>query len=784
MRRPGLRFRLLLFVLVAVLPGIGLLGYAGHVGGELAEGHVRDEATRIAQLVSDQQERTIESSRGLLNGLSRIAALAAPIDPARCRKILEDLIAENPPFNNLAVADLKGDLLCAGAPGRSVSVSHRAHYQRALQSRAFACGNYIVAQLTGRSSLYCATPVFGAGGDIEAVVTAGLDLGALQRRLDAHMFPPGTAVVVTDAEGVVLARRPAAAVGVPFDSPLLARMRAGTPGTVQLRDPDGELRVYAHHAAAGPGGAPAMMVAVGIPLAPVRAQVRAVFARTLAGFAVIAIIALAVALAMGETLLVRRIDRIIATARRLSSGELGARTGLSRAGGEMGQLAAAFDEMARSLEAVSRQNQLILDSTGEGLLGLDRERRITFANPAALRALGYEAGELLGRSFGDLVVEEAPADRRAEASGVLVRKDGRRFPAEYVTTPIHDGGAVVGAVVSVRDVSDRRRLEDQLRHAQKMEAVGQLAGGVAHDFNNLLTAILSFARFVKADLGDDHPSGPDVDEILSSGERAATLTRQLLAFSRRQVLEPRTLDLADVVRGVEKMLRRLIGEDIALETRIDPRAGKVRADPGHVEQVILNLAVNARDAMPDGGRLLIEVADVPPEEPEVLADPSLPAGPLVRIAMADTGIGMDEATQARIFEPFFTTKPAGKGTGLGLSTVYGIVRQSGGAVRVKSAPGRGTTFHVYLPRASEDEVTAAAPASAAVQLTGSDHLLELLPGLSVLFTSGYTAGHLAAEDVAAKGHAFLPKPFTPDGLLRRVREVLDGPGRARRAGGR
>jgi nitrogen-specific signal transduction histidine kinase len=277
--------------------------------------------------------------------------------------------------------------------------------------------------------------------------------------------------------------------------------------------------------------------------------------------------------------------------------------------------------------------------------------------------------------------------------------------------------------VLVEDITERKLLEAQLRQAQKMEAVGRLAGGIAHDFNNLLTAITGYADLALSDLREGDPMRQDMEEILRAAHRAAELTRQLLAFSRQQVLAPRVLDLNEVVQSVDKMLRRLVGEDVELLSVLAPGLGHVKADPGQLEQVIVNLAVNARDAMPTGGKLTIETADAELAETRVRDLATVPAGRYVMLAITDSGTGMDEETKARIFEPFFTTKEQGKGTGLGLATVYGIVKQSGGFIWLYSEPGHGTTFKIYLPRVEGAADALAPPVGTAEVPRGTETVL-------------------------------------------------------------
>jgi signal transduction histidine kinase/CheY-like chemotaxis protein len=418
------------------------------------------------------------------------------------------------------------------------------------------------------------------------------------------------------------------------------------------------------------------------------------------------------------------------------------------------------------------------------------------------------------------------------------------FNQSHVTAMRMAAALAAVAIENVRMLEREREREQRLRQSQKMEAVGRLAGGIAHDFNNLLTAIIGYSQFIQMRLAEEDPLIREVEEIQKASHRAAALTRQLLAFSRKQVLQPKVIDLNTVVSDMEKMLGRLIGEDIELISFPDPELGRVKADPSQVEQVLLNLVVNARDAMPRGGKLIIQTANVVLDESYARTRlGSIAPGRFVMLAVTDTGSGMDRETMSHIFEPFFTTKEQGKGTGLGLSTVYGIVTQSGGDVSVESERTRGTTFKVYLPRVEEAGDQAHAGAAGAgkarpaetvllvedeeivyrllhevLEMNGYDvlgandareaiaicerhagriHLMltdvvmprlsgrelaervaPLRPDMKVLYMSGHTDDAIVHYGVIEAGMAFIQKPFSPNALALKVREVLDAPAAA------
>lgn len=509
---------------------------------------------------------------------------------------------------------------------------------------------------------------------------------------------------------------------------------------------------------------------------------------------------------------------------------------------------------SRAGELSREANQLaqaLFDTSPIAVNIIDLEGRVLRWNKAAEQIFGWTGSEVVGKFLPTLLPDEkvdflaklgrivSGLERSNGEESRRLRQDGAVVIVNVWEDLLYDaGGGVRGIISLLADSSEKLRLEHQLRLAQRLEAVGQLAGGVAHDFNNLLTIISGYSDLALSQLNPKDSLRNNLEEILKAANRASSLTNQLLAFSRRQVLKPKVLDLNLIIADLERMMRRLIGENIDVITILKPDLGRVKADPGQIEQVIVNLAVNARDAMPEGGKLIIETSNAELDAGYASQHVGTKPGSYVVISVSDAGHGMDAETQAHIFEPFFTTREQGKGTGLGLATVYGIVKQSGGNIWVYSEPGHGTTFKIYLPllRRREDEagplpsppapgrgietvllvedeervrelvkevlskqgytvltagngeeglaISQREPRRIDLLLTDvvmprmsgrelAENLARARPPLKVLYMSGYTDNAILQKGMLDPEMKFIQKPFTPEALARKVREVLD-----------
>ena len=507
-----------------------------------------------------------------------------------------------------------------------------------------------------------------------------------------------------------------------------------------------------------------------------------------------------------------------------------------------------------SVRQWERRFEDLFENTKDILFTTDLKGNVTSVNKAAEEVMGWPRSEALGKNIKGLVAPEhavlcSEVTRRILSGDPLqhfeiamLRKDGRKVLLEASARLIRSNGSKDCVQGIARDVTERRQLENMVRQSQKLEAIGRLSGGLAHDFNNLLCVINGHTELLIEALQPGDPAIRNVTQIQKAADSAAELTRQLLAFSRRQVFHPQVVDLNTIVTETKRLLGRLIDEHIEFYTALDPALGRVMVDPVQVEQVIINLVLNARDAMPQGGKLTIETSNLDLGEDYQSKLSHIPAGEYVLLALTDTGCGMDEETQSRIFEPFYTTKEMGKGTGLGLATVYGVVKQSGGFIWVYSEEGRGTTFKVYLPRvaspltetrpsqhsdirkgtetilvvedaeplrvltteflsASGYTVLEAANGDEAIQIAQSyagtidllltdvvmprmggkplvEQMAQIRPHTRVLYMSGYPNDGIVQAGILANGVALLEKPFTREILSKRVRQVLDDPPQA------
>jgi two-component system, cell cycle sensor histidine kinase and response regulator CckA len=487
----------------------------------------------------------------------------------------------------------------------------------------------------------------------------------------------------------------------------------------------------------------------------------------------------------------------------------------------------AENQARQAREAELQKVTMAVEQVGEMVMITDPQGTIQYVNPAFTDVTGYSREEVIGqnprllksgkqdREFYQCLRATLTDGRTFHGRMVNKRKDGTLFTEDATISPVKDAsGRILNYVAVKRDVTEhlraeeeRTKLEQQFQQAQKVESIGRLAGGVAHDFNNMLSIILGYGEMVFSKLDPNDPLREDIHEILEAGRRSAALTRQLLAFSRKQTLQPEVLDLNQLVRDLEKMLHRLIGEDIQLELALAENIGRVKVDPGQIDQVLMNLVINARDAMPRGGKLLIESCDIELDDTYTKEHPGSKAGKYVMLAVTDTGCGMSREILGQIFEPFFTTKEKDKGTGLGLSTVYGIVKQSDGNIWVYSEPGQGTTVKMYFPNTEAVEESAIARPEAAAPVTGGEHILvvedekslrkfdlvitdvvmpnmsgkELAdrlqrnqPDLKILYMSGYTDDVIVHHGVLDPGTPFIQKPFTEQALSVKIRELLGG----------
>ncbi|MDB4879848.1 MAG: putative two-component hybrid sensor and regulator [Gemmatimonadetes bacterium] len=727
-RRTGLSVpgRLLLLVMAAALPPLLFSVFQAHSASRMKREDAEQDALQLAHRIASRVDDHVGTVDALLIGLSRsirVSAADVTHNDRMLSAIGKQLEAQR--FLNLSVADRSGRVVGLSrrptTAGPLLDVSDRKYFREALTTGGLGIGEPMTGRVSGQYSLALGRAVPGRDGKPVGVVAASTQLDQLSALLIASDLPTDAVVTLFDQNGVVLARSLDAERWVGRDVSAFASTRVALrerAGAREVVGTDGIARLTGYATAARVP----WHIAVAVPSHIALAQVHAQEAQARILFAVSLTLSLLLAWMFARGI-VRPVRALTADADAFAAGDLARRTSV-RADGELGALAITFDRMAEALERRSeelgdseRRYRALFDTMPLPMWVYEVDSlRFVAVNDAAVAHYGYSRSQFLARTVLDIrSAEDANVfrtsvmpERLGATRGELyqhVTRDGRTIDVEISSDELTYGSTRVRLVVAI-DVTERRRTEaallasqEQLRQSQKMEAVGSLAGGIAHDFNNLLTAILGYCDLALEGLAPDATAAADVAEIRRAGLRAADLTRQLLAFSRRQVLKPLVFPLGPSVRQMENMLRRLISANIELDMRVAPDTPAVRADPTQLEQVILNLVVNARDAMSRGGRLVLRTGARELGEPCAVAGSALAPGRYAVLEVTDTGTGIAPEIRERLFEPFFTTKGRGQGTGLGLATVYGVMQQSGGGIEVTSTPGQGTSFTLYFPTA-------------------------------------------------------------------------------------
>jgi PAS domain S-box-containing protein len=838
-------------VVATGLPLIGLLVHATRHEYEMALLSGETRAYHLAGATATSARSLVTMVRDILASGARRDA-SALLDPERCGVTVEDLQGILAFLPNILVADRNGDVMCSGiATERVVSVAERDWFRAILAGASFAVGSPVTGVITRTWVVAVAVPVRGPDGAVHGVLAASLPLLRFQNLLAGVTPGPRDLVTIATGNRVIVARstNPNAWVGRKLPPPV-AEVEHRRSGYVASRavDAEGVERTWADVEVPGLG----WHVYGGIPTAEVMASARAnLRQRLLLGGLILLVVAVLAHLL--QSMITGSLRHLVAV-----TGSVRDQHQVKAPPGAPLEVVAVAERFDRTLKARIRAEQeerrakerfrSIVDNAVLGIYVSTEDGSFLEVNPAFATLMGYDdPRELLAAGPEALYADPSQrvsvmaSHRNREIIDGLeldwVRRDGQHLAVRIYGKAITLADGRRAFEIMVEDITERRRLEEQLRTTQKMEAVARLAGGLAHDFNNLLTVIRMNAELAQEEIGEEGAGAATVDELVRAAEGAQQLTRQLLSFSRRkhEPSEPRRVSPNNVIRGVEKMLGRLIGEDVHLTTDLLPELPRVRIDPAQLEHVLLNLAINARDALPEGGTITISTRTAPPPAGASAATDT----PWVRISVEDDGVGMTEAVRARIFEPFFTTKDSDSGTGLGLATAYAVVTSAGGRISVESAVDRGTRFEILLPGIQgaqpgdetpprpkevrggtetvlmvEDNAAVRRAVQRALEGAGYDvlvacdgqegnDLLEghpgpldlvitdvvmpkvsgpeladrveaLRPGTPILFMSGYTADHPLAERVARRHVHFIPKPFEISQLLARVRTALSG----------
>ncbi|WP_245313896.1 ATP-binding protein [Bradyrhizobium elkanii] len=726
-----------MLVAIALLPAIAIQGYNEFDRRRARQLEVQDHALSLAKLAAADQQQIVQGIRQVLIALSELPSIKSR-DSAGCTAYLSAIKQRFPAFITVIVTDLKGLSFCH-TDGKQVDVSKRAYFNRALATGAFTVGEYSIGLSSDQKVMQFALPFYDENRSMGGVIIASLGLDWLGDYV-ARKASGWSALAVTDRNGTYLARYPDNDRFVGTKMPGFGHLTMDGRDAADVVDVDGIERIQSY--AALEDGSGGLVISFGLDKARAFAEIQRETLRDTLLILLSTTLVLALASLGARQFIHRPLGQLVDAANQWRLGEFSRRVDIS-ANWEIALVADAFNTMADALEC--REQELskakdvaeeaaarittIFESTNDSVLIVDRDRRIRYLNGPAWASIA-EGHDIIGKTL----FEAFQDDRQIEVLRQIEERTSEQqaaffevyCPRRSIWYAINAFPSSQGFAIFLRDITEhkhaleaRRQMEEQLHQSQKMESVGQLTGGVAHDFNNLLTVVSGNLELVE--------TATDVCRVRKFAaaaqraiDRGTKLTAQLLAFSRRQTLNPKVFNAGQRISEFQDLVRQAVGAGYEIELRADDQLWPCYVDPSLLETALLNLVLNARDAMPDGGVLQIETRNIIVEE-GALAGCS--AGPFVKLSVTDTGCGMPPEVQDRVFEPFFTTKEVGKGTGLGLSMVYGFVRQSGGHVTIESAPGEGTTISLYLPKAAQEPEVEEDARQAQLMTSGSERIL-------------------------------------------------------------
>lgn len=765
-----LRHRLLVLILLVLLPAAMIIAFDLVDARKRQVGMAEQQGRQISQTITGALDRVISHVEGtldLLAQLPQVRQLQAP----DCSALLAEVAQAQPRYATIIASDPAGNTICASNPKAiGVSSADRPWFQQVLATRSFTVGDYVIGRVSKKPILGFGMPMRDSGNTLTGVVYASIDLGWFGAHDIAQGLPANASFTLIDQHGVVMARYPddrwvTQSVSA---TPLFAALQQVT-GTADVATADLDGRDTFFHLIKlqrSPSATP-IYLAIGLHL---DAELAAINRNTAIKVALLLALAAAITLFSYITstqMISRPVQKMVDLSARIAGGDLSVRSGVTHDRSEFGRLAESLDRMALSLEqhqaALEEQQdymRAVLDNMSEMVFCFDTEGRVVFMNGAA-RALGLPEDALTYQQLiaaSDALLDHNLTPLPFDQIPVVRVMNGETVVNAEINARIHKGGPVfthlingqqifdehgrrTGAVLAVRDITALRATEASLRQSQKLEAIGQLTGGIAHDFNNLLGVIIG-----SVDTLLPHLTNPgDIElanEALNGALRGAALTRQMLAFARRQALNPGTLDLGEHLPQIAAMLHRTLGENIIITTHYSPDLWPCLVDAGQLDNVLLNFAINARDAMPSGGHLTIEVRNAVLDAQYAASNAEVAPGEYVRISVTDDGAGIPPELLGRVMEPFFTTKEPGKGTGLGLSMAFGFAKQSGGHLKVYSEAGHGTTVNLYLPRAMSPGRAVSSEVTERPAPKGAEHVLLVDDNEAVRKTAARLLGDL------------------------------------------